>query len=108
MQHKIDIKNLQTLCKNKAVRPTRHAFSRLMQRGIALRDVVYVIENGEIIEQYPEDYPVPSCLVLGLEPYPLHVVCSIYQAQLWIITAYKPNLQEWEPDYKTRKSGKEN
>lgn len=103
MQHNIDIKDLWALCRSKAIRPTQHALLRLMQRNIALPDVAYAIENGEIIEQYPEDYPVPSCLVLGLKPYPLHVVCSIYQSQVWIITAYKPNLQEWEPDYKTRK-----
>ena len=22
--------------------------------------------NGEIIEQYPDDYPYPSCLILGV------------------------------------------
>ena len=29
-------------------------------------DVMNAINNGEIIEQYPDDYPFPSCLILGI------------------------------------------
>ena len=39
---------------------------KVEQRGIRLADVMACIQNGKIIEQYPDDYPFPSCLILGL------------------------------------------
>lgn len=76
-----------------------------MQRNISKKDVEYAIMTGEIIEVYPEDYPYPSCLVLCTEVSgaPLHVVCGFAPDRLWIITAYRPDLAEWETDYRTRK-----
>jgi hypothetical protein len=61
--------------------------------------------NGEIIEQYPNDYPFPSCLVLGLSVHKkcLHVVCGIGDAELWLITAYYPNIDKWEEGFRVRK-----
>lgn len=99
----IDIEKLKQLCIKKAIRPTNHAILRLLQRNINLKDVEYAILDGEIIEQYINDYPFPSCLVLGLKPYPLHIVCAIKDSEIWIITAYEPDADEWENDYKTRK-----
>lgn len=84
---------------------TYHVMTRLIQRGISTDDVEYAIMNGEIIEKYPEDTPYPSCLVLGIltQGRPLHVVCGVAPDKLWFITAYYPNLDEWEPDFKRRK-----
>ena len=78
---------------------------RLFQREITTDDVVYAIQNGEIIEQYPLDYPYPSCLVLGiaLNNKHIHVVCGLGLNELWLITAYYPNPDEWTNDLKTRK-----
>lgn len=61
--------------------------------------------NGEIIEQYPEDYPHPSCLVLGHTEggAVLHVVCGVSGTELWLITSYFPAPEEWSEDFKTRR-----
>jgi hypothetical protein len=61
--------------------------------------------NGEIIEQYPTDYPFPSCLVLGYTKAgkPLHVVCGSSGVELWLITAYFPSPSEWTEDFKQRR-----
>lgn len=99
----VDINELRAICAKKAIRPTRHALVRLFQRNISLADVEYTIENGEIIEQYPDDMPEPSCLVLSYKPYPIHVVCSIVEDEIWLVTAYRPDIDKWEPDMKTRK-----
>ena len=42
-----------------------HAAMRCKQRGIKIKDIRNAVNNGEIIEQYPEDFPFPSCLILG-------------------------------------------
>ena len=68
-------------------------------------DVKEAINSGEIIEDYPEDYPDPSCLILGKsgENQNIHVVCGIHEDELWLITAYYPDPGKWLDDYKTRK-----
>ena len=32
-----------------------------------------------------------------------HVVCGISDEELWLITAYRPSVEKWESDLKTRK-----
>jgi hypothetical protein len=96
---------IQELCKSGSLRWTNHVVARLLQRGIAMDDVVHALTHGEIIEQYPKDYPFPSCLVLGLSfaGIYLHVVCGSGENLLWIITAYIPSPFKWAEDLKTRK-----
>jgi hypothetical protein len=76
----------------------------MIQRNISRDDVLNALTKGEIIEQYPSDYPFPSCLALGLTTtgQSLHVVCGSNGAELWIITAYFPNSNEWTKDFKQR------
>lgn len=105
-QQEIDIKLLKKLCQNEDnIVITQHTLTRCIQRNITVDEILQTIENGEIIEQYPEDYPHPSCLVFGitLNKKIIHVVCGTDGSTLWIITAYIPNSIKWESDFKTRK-----
>lgn len=76
------------------------------ERMISPADVRHVIDNGEVIEDYPEDPRGHSCLLLGygMGNRPLHVVCAPKAEYLAIITAYLPSGDQWEDDYRTRKS----
>jgi len=76
-----------------------------MQRGICRDDVKYAVTGGEILEQYQEDHPYPSCLMNGqtLDGRPLHVVCGIGDGELWIITVYIPDAAKWSDGYKARR-----
>jgi hypothetical protein len=87
------------------LRWTSHILERLFQRNIRIDDVKFALINGEIIEQYPNDYPFPSCLVLGHTKtgQTLHVVCGSNGAELWLITAYFPNPEEWTDDFRLRR-----
>ena len=87
------------------VRWTNHAISRLFQRNIMQKDVLNALLNGEIIEEYKDDYPYPSCLVYGLniKNDVIHVVCGANEKELWIITAYYPDNIKWKSDLKTRR-----
>lgn len=83
-----------------------HATRRLMQRGIRARDIRLVVEYGEVIENYPDDFPHPSQLLLGwVRGRPLHVVAADHPTQpvISIITAYEPDPEQWEPDFKHRR-----
>lgn len=63
--------------------------------------------TGEIIEQYPDDFPWPSCLIFGHDANGkiIHVVASDNGQFSKIITAYIPNTETFESDLKTRKKG---
>ena len=104
----LNIEELRRICSPENIEITLHAAKRLGQRGIFIKDIIFCIQNGEIIEQYPDDYPYPSCLILGVsigKQY-LHVVVGSNLETLWIVTAYFPSLQKWESDFKTRKENK--
>ena len=61
-------------------------------------DIVPAILSGKIIEEYPDYYPYKSYPVLGvtIKLLYLHVVCSIGQDKLWIITEYLPDKKRKE------------
>ena len=73
-------------------------------RMISTSDVHKVIKEGEIIEDYPEDARGHSCLMLGsgLNGNPIHIVCSPKDSYLAVITAYIPDQNQWEKNFKTR------
>ena len=103
----INIKNLLTYYESDKVFVTAHATERFRQRGIEAKDIRNAVKTGEIIEQYPEDYPYPSCLILGktTESKFIHVVMSDEGSMSRIITAYFPSEEKWESDLKTRRRG---
>jgi hypothetical protein len=79
----------------------------MCRRGISYADVTTAVMTGEIIEEYPDDYPFPSCLLLSVAgEKPIHVVCGTNFEVLYFITAYQPNSDEWETGWKTRKEKK--
>lgn len=83
-----------------------HAIQRMFQRRISMEDIRHVLVSGEIIEEYPEDTPYPSRLVLGWSgARPLHVVVADNNAEreTIVITVYEPSLNEWEYGFKRRK-----
>jgi DNA-directed RNA polymerase beta' subunit len=101
----LKINDLQCLCNDKSTAITKHAKNRLLERGISVADVQNAIQTGEIIKQYEDDKPFASCLLLGLTEKNdnIHVVASIDNEYLYIITAYYPDIDEWESDLKTKK-----
>jgi len=76
----------------------------MRQRHIRMNDIKNAIAEGEIIEQYPADYPFPSCLINAEN---IHIVCSIGEECLYIITAYRPSPERWEADGKKRKENRQ-
>lgn len=101
----ITIREFQLINKLDKIAITRHAKERLRERNIKADDIIHCIELGEIIKQYVDDKPLPSCLVLGesLEGKPLHIVISKDAEFIYLITAYYPDVTQWQADLKTRK-----
>lgn len=85
---------------------TIHCQQRMLERQISIDDIVQGIGNGEIIEQYPEDTPHPSCLVLGkaVDDRIIHIVLSTDGEYVYLITVYEPSLDKWEDGFKKRRT----
>ncbi len=100
-----NIEVIRELLKGDKIKWSGHVLARMQQRGIKVRDVIETILSGEIIEYYSSDYPYPSCLISGKckEGKDLHIVCSLGEENIWMITAYYPDINEWLEDFKTRR-----
>jgi len=71
---------------------------------ISPADVRKVVEEGEVIEDYPEDTRGHSCLILGWarDGRPIHIVCAPKEEYLAIITVYVPDKTQWSRDFRRR------
>ncbi len=101
----IELKKLQSYFAADNVFVSDHAAKRFRERGLKIKDVRNAVQFGEIIEQYPDDYPYPSCLILGVSSAQekIHVVMSDEGTASRIITAYFPDKEKWNDDLKTRR-----
>lgn len=101
----IDINDLRRCYEQNKIIISVHAQERLRQRNIKQKDIMSCVMTGEIIEQYPEDFPFPSCLIFGRiqDGRVIHVVMSYEGTFGRIITAYIPNTEKFKDDLKTRR-----
>jgi hypothetical protein len=77
----------------------------MFERKISAEEVRYILETGELIEDYPDDIPYPSRLLLGrYEGRLIHVVAAnnSTEEETIVITVYEPDPSEWDPDCRKR------
>jgi len=82
-----------------------HALKRMFERGITVEDVRSAVTSGEVIQNYPDDRPYPSRLMLGwIGPRPLHVVVAEDSEAgiLMVVTAYEPDPVQWDAGFKRK------
>jgi hypothetical protein len=77
----------------------------MFQRGIEESFVEEALVSGEIIEEYLSDKPYASFLLFYYKNGEVvHVVYSRDEnGNYVIITVYRPSLEKWLDDYKTRR-----
>ena len=99
----LSIEDVRAYCTDDSIVLTEHLMTRMRQRHIRLGDIKCAIAEGEIIELYPTDYPFPSCLINAEK---IHIVCSLNEGRLYIITAYRPSPEQWEAGGRKRKENR--
>jgi hypothetical protein len=81
------------------VRVTSHADDEMAADGLFLDILLQATLNGETIEDYPMDHPLPSCLVLGFtkKGEPVHSVWAYNELteRAVLITVYRPDPERW-------------
>ena len=83
-----------------------HAIQRMALRDISKAEVRAVLTTGEAIEEYPDDTPFPSRLVLGwVGSRPLLVVAADNpeEEDTIVITVYEPEPDQWEVGFRRRR-----
>ena len=82
-----------------------HARSRMFERNISTDELLDIVANGEVIEEYPNRDPCPAVLVIGfINHTAYHVVVAFCQDNLVIVTAYLPEKEDWVEFRKRKES----
>ena len=80
---------------------------RLSGRHISRDEIFAAADSYQVVESYPDDKHLPSYLVLGRHAgAAFHVLFAVdfEDDHVRVITAYRPNLSDWEPDLRTRRA----
>ena len=83
-----------------------HALKQIFDRKISEHEVTEIITHGKVIEEYQDDTPYPSYLLLGEgNDRPLHVVMAYNNVdnEVIVITAYEHDVSKWESGFVRRK-----
>ncbi len=103
----MDLVGIRNAVKQGRIEWLSHSLRRMFERGITRASVKDVLSTGEVVEDYPDDEPYPSTLIMGLvEEKTLHVVVAYDSLNQYcmIITAYYPDTEHFEDDFRTRKT----
>ena len=88
------------------IRITDHADEEAQADHLSFDEIFISVFQGEIIEEYPNDKPFPSCLVFGetFRGEPVHSVWAYNQENRWavLITVYRPDPRRWI-EWRTRR-----
>lgn len=88
---------------------TYHVNLRLQDRFIPRQRILDSVDAYEIIETYPDDKYLPSYLVLTRvagESFHLLFALDVPGGNVTIVTAYRPSLGEWQPDFRARRKAR--
>ncbi|MBU1613543.1 DUF4258 domain-containing protein [Patescibacteria group bacterium] len=79
---------------------------RLKGRFMTREAILSSVDTYEIIEEYPKDKYLPSYLIYAeYEDRIIHIQIGtdLEGDSVTIVTTYKPTLDKWEEDFKTRR-----
>jgi len=95
----MDIELIRRAILERRVNITEHADEELAADHISNEELFHSVLTGEIIEDYPDDFPFPSCLIYGRDQRgrPIHSVWAYAQAERLaiLVTAYVPDPARW-------------
>jgi len=95
----MNIEDFMKAIQNSRIRITEHADEEAGTEDLIFDEIFYSVSRGEIIEQYPDDKPYPSCLINGLTfgGDPVHSVWAFNENNKWavLITVYRPDPDRW-------------
>lgn len=102
----MNIRDIIGAIRNNRIRITDHADEEAQADHLSFDEIFISVFQGEIIEDYPDDRPYPSCLVYGetFRGDPVHSVWAYNWENQWavLVTVYRPDPRRWI-DWRTRR-----
>jgi hypothetical protein len=93
------IQDIQLSVKMNLVIVSRHGREEAEADNLKLDEILSSVMQGEIIEDYPDDQPLPSCLIYGESQNhkPVHSVWGYNKDTGYavLITVYRPDPAKW-------------
>lgn len=106
----MDIEDITGAIRGDRILVTDHADEEAQADRLSFDEVFTSALHGEVIEEYPDDSPYPSCLVYGntFSGEPVHSVWGYDEETGWaaLITTYRPDPSLWI-DWRTRRRSDE-
>ena len=95
----MNIGNIISAIRYNIVRITDHVDEEAFDDGLMYEEIYSSVIQGEVIEDYPNDQPYPSCLIIGrnFSGEPIHNVWAYNPENQWavLITVYRPDPDRW-------------
>jgi hypothetical protein len=79
---------------------------RLAGRFIPREAILAAVTSYQVVEAYPDDKYLPSCLILarhGSDPFHVLFAADVEGDNVRVVTSYRPDLEEWQADLITRR-----
>ena len=103
----MEVDNIIDAVRHNRIKITDHADEEAENDQLTFDEVYFSVLNGEVIEDYPDDKPYPSCLIYGrtFSGDPIHSVWAFNEQSKWavLITVYRPDPSQWIDWRKRRK-----
>jgi hypothetical protein len=102
------VAKIRTLVKSGALRASVHAYGRLAEKDISYRHLVASLDYAEILERYP-DYRHGPCFLArhvfdnGQIAHAVWGIPSNSQTTAVLVTAYWPDEDEWDDEFRRRR-----
>jgi hypothetical protein len=111
----VNLEALREAVERGLVHVTDHADEEANNDSLSLEEIYESLGSGRVIEDYPEDRPYPSCLVMGYchqrkqerDAEPVHSVWAYNESSGFcvLVTVYRPDSARWSDDYEKRRRG---
>jgi hypothetical protein len=97
MDHAAILQFIRRSAQARQVKISLHATEEAVAEDINRSDILTLLENAKLLEDYPDWWLGPCCLLFGQTTYGrnLHVVSSYGQLPVTIITVYEPKPPKW-------------
>jgi len=102
------LSDIRSLVAKGSVRISEHGYDELANDGILVREVIAGLRVAELVEDYPS-FPKGPCVLLlerDADDRPIHALWGIpkgVSTPAVLITAYRPNPDQWFNDFRRRK-----
>ena len=100
---------VKRLVAGRSVRISEHGYDELVADDIRSRDIIERIDDGRVVEDYP-DYPKGACVLVlqrDRNENPIHVLWGIpkgHSEPAVVVTAYRPDPDLWQEGFMRRRT----